>query len=109
WEDSWFTSMGWRVSHRTKDEIFWVRPGKNPGDGHSASTCYSPDGDPLFVWAPSTDLPSEEPLSKFFVYAHYYHNNDHSAAAKALRLKGYGGRGAPVVAKQKKECDLYSR
>ena len=108
WEDSWFTSMGWRVSHRTKDEIFWVRPGKNPGDGHSASTGYSHDGDRLFVWSTSTDLPSEEPLSKFFVYAHYYHNNDHSAAAKALRLKGYGGRRSTVVENELKEFNLDS-
>jgi putative DNA primase/helicase len=106
WEDSWFTSMGWKVSHRSKDETFWVRPGKNPGDGHSASTGFSPDGDRLFIWSTSTDLPSEEPLSKFFVYAHYHHNGDHSAAARTLRYMGYGGRKSTKAESELREFNL---
>lgn len=91
WHDSWFTNTGWKVSHQMGGEIFWVRPGKDAKDGHSASTGYNGDADRLYIWSTSTGLPSEQPLSKFFVYAHYHHNSDLSAAAAALRRQGYGG------------------
>jgi putative DNA primase/helicase len=90
WEETWFTSQGWRISHRSKEETFWVRPGKDVRDGHSASTGYRGDTDCLYIWSSSTDLPTETPLSKFFVYSHYYFNGDMSKAAKALRQQGYG-------------------
>lgn len=90
WEDPWFTSQGWRISHRSAGEIFWTRPGKSAGDGHSASTGYAGDADRLFIWSTSTDLPAEAPLSKFFVYSHYHFKGDMSAAARALRKDGYG-------------------
>jgi putative DNA primase/helicase len=91
WQDSWFTNTGWKVSHQMGGEIFWVRPGKETRDGHSASTGYNGDADRLYIWSTSTGLPSEQPLDKFFVYAHYHHNSDLSAAAAALRRQGYGG------------------
>ncbi len=93
WEDSWFTSQGWSVSHRSGDETFWVRPGKSAKDGHSASTGYNGDKDRLYVWSTSAGLPVEQPLTKFFVYAHYYHGGDMGAAARELRRQNYGGGG----------------
>lgn len=90
WEDDWFTSQGWKVSHRVGLETFWTRPGKDVRDGHSASTGYRGDRDHLYVWSTSTGLPSETPLSKLFVYAHYHFGGDLSSAAKDLRVKGYG-------------------
>lgn len=91
WEEHWFTSQGWRVSHRAGNETFWVRPGKEVRDGHSATTGYR-DGqqDCLFVFSTSAGLPTEQPLSKFWVYAFYYHNGDMGAAATSLRSKGFG-------------------
>lgn len=90
WDDGWFTHQGWRRSHQLGAETFWVRPGKDVRDGHSASTGYNNDADRLYVWSTSAGLPTEAPLTKFFVYAHYHHNGDMSAAAKALRVMGYG-------------------
>lgn len=90
WDESWFTGQGWSVSHRMGSETFWVRPGKNARDGHSASTGYNGDKDRLYVWSTSAGLPTETPLSKFYVYAHYHHNGDLSRAAQALRRQGFG-------------------
>jgi putative DNA primase/helicase len=98
WHDSWFTNTGWKVSHQMGGEIFWVRPGKDARDGHSASTGYNGQADRLYIWSTSTGLPSEQPLTKFFVYAHYHHNSDLSAAAAALRRQGYGGGSNSVSA-----------
>lgn len=91
WTDDWFMRQGWTIHHRTGQEIFWTRPGKDHEDGHSATTGYSADGvDRLFIWSTSTDLPAEQPLSKFFVYAHYEFGGDLSRCAKVLRERGYG-------------------
>jgi putative DNA primase/helicase len=90
WEDSWFVDEGWRISHRFGHETFWVRPGKDPKDGHSATTGFRHGNDCLYVFSTSAGLPTETPLSKFMVYALYHHGGDLSAAAKSLRQQGYG-------------------
>lgn len=90
WEDDWFTGQGWRVSHRVGGETFWTRPGKEVRDGHSASTGYKGDRDRLYVWSSSTGLPTEQPLTKFFVYAHYHAGGDMSRASLQLRRENYG-------------------
>jgi putative DNA primase/helicase len=91
WEDDWFTGQGWTISHKGPGgETFWVRPGKHRRDGHSASTGHAGDMDRLYVWSSSTSLPIEEPLQKFFVYAHYHHGGDMVAAARDLGGKGFG-------------------
>lgn len=88
---SWMEILGragWTISHQqTNGEIFWVRPGKSTSEGHSAST--RTDGC-LYVWSTSAGLPTEVPLSKFFVYAHYNHGGDLKAAAAFLRRQGLG-------------------
>lgn len=94
WDEPWFTSAGWTVSHRVGAETFWVRPGKNAKDGHSASTGYNGDKDRLYVWSTSAGLPTETPLNKFYVYAHYHHHGDMKLASAALRRQGFGP--APV-------------
>jgi putative DNA primase/helicase len=93
WDDDWFTGQGWTRSHSAGMEVFWVRPGKEARDGHSASTGYNNDADRLYVWSTSAGLPTEVPLTKFFVYAHYHHGGDMSRAARALRRQGYGASG----------------
>lgn len=92
WEDSWFTDQGWQVHSRLGHETFWTRPNKDRGEGHSASTGYRDGRDCLYIWSTSTSLESETPHSKFYVYAHYFHNGDLSAAAKDLYNQNYGSR-----------------
>jgi putative DNA primase/helicase len=94
WDEPWFTGQGWSVSHRVGGETFWVRPGKDARDGHSATTGYKGDKDRLYVWSTSAGLPTETPLSKFYVYAHYHHGGDLSRAAQALRRQGFGSQPA---------------
>lgn len=95
WDENWFTGQGWSVSHRVGPETFWVRPGKDARDGHSASTGFNGDRDRLYVWSTAAGLPTETPLSKFYVYSHYHHGGDLSRAAQALRRQGFGS--APAV------------
>jgi putative DNA primase/helicase len=90
WDEPWFTDQGWTVSHRVGSETFWVRPGKHARDGHSASTGYNGDKDRLYVWSTSAGLPTEAPLTKFFIYAHYHHSGDMARASSALRRQGFG-------------------
>ncbi len=97
WDEPWFTNQGWTISHRSGSETFWVRPGKDSKDGHSASTGYRGDNDCLYVWSTSAGLPTETPLSKFMVYAIYNHNGDLSLAAKGLRQQGYGSATTSTV------------
>lgn len=89
---------GWRaqVYQGAAGERLWTRPGKRRIDGSSASTDYQ--GKPgLYVWSTSTGLPSEQPLSKLFVYAHYNHGGDMQAAARSLREQGYGSPRPPAL------------
>lgn len=82
---------GWQLhSHRGGTEYWWTKPGSNPRDGHHASTGRSSDGDRMYVWSTGTVLPTETPLSKFFVYTELYHNGDWGAATRDLAARGYG-------------------
>lgn len=67
----------------------WVRPGKNPRDGISATTGRN-DGDNLYVFSSSTEFEPERPYSKFAAYTLLHYGGDYSAAAGALRGEGYG-------------------
>ncbi len=89
-------SAGWQLESHQGEEQLWTRPGKDPRDGASASTGYQ--GKPgLYVWSTSAGLPTEEPLSKLFVYAHYYAHGDMTLAARQLIAHGFGQR-APMPA-----------
>lgn len=78
---------GWKWHSRDTERDYWVRPGKDPRDGHSASTVE--DG-PFYCFTTSTSFPAETSLTKPQVYAHLHHGDDASAAAKALIGAGYG-------------------
>ena len=79
---------GWTYSHKDNEHDYWVRPGKDPRDGHSASTIE--DG-PLYLFSTSVaGMPTEIGLSKGQVYAHLHHDGDLSAATRQLRTDGYG-------------------
>lgn len=78
---------GWTYSHSHAGSDFWTRPGKEVRAGISAST--REDGN-LYVWSSSAGLPTEHPITKLYVLAHYEHHGDIAAAAGALRKLGYG-------------------
>ena len=81
---------GWRVAESRGQETLWTRPGKEVRDGHSASTGYAQDADRMFVWSSSAGLPTETPMSKFYVYTQLNHGGDFAAATRELSRLGYG-------------------
>lgn len=89
WHDI-LVPQGWTVFGRRGREVLWTRPDKDPRAGHSATTGHSASGDRMYVFSSSAGLPTEEPLSKFFVYAHYHHGGDMRAATRELVRMGFG-------------------
>lgn len=81
---------GWRLSGHQGHELLWSRPGKTPREGWSASTGYAEDKDRMWVWSTSTNLPTEQCLSKFAVFAYLNCHGDFTVAARTLRRLGYG-------------------
>lgn len=71
------------------EQTHWRRPGKTKGT--SATT--GGEGDWLYVFSTSTELPAEKAMSKFAAYAHLHHRGDFSAAADDLAKQGYGSTG----------------
>lgn len=68
----------------------WIRPGKDRGDGISATTGRN-DGDNLYVFSSSTEFETEKAYSKFHAYTLLEHGEGKwQEAAKALRAAGYG-------------------
>lgn len=86
WSDV-LTPHGWTPARSYDGRTYWTRPGKRFG---ISAVSGGGDGDYLYVWSTSTELPAEEALSKWRVYALLDHAGDFSAAASALRRKGYG-------------------
>jgi P4 family phage/plasmid primase-like protien len=80
---------GWTYHSMMGSEQMWTRPGKDVREGYSASLYYQ-GSDNLYVWSSSSELPTEEPISKFAFYTFMEHNGDFSAAASALSRAGYG-------------------
>lgn len=83
---------GATMLHDRGGYIEWVRPGKDPRDGMSATTGYK-GSDVLKVfsdaWLP---LRQDETYDRFGYYAHTRHNGDLKAATKALAAMGYGDK-----------------
>lgn len=80
---------GWRLHSRVGHERFWVRPGKDPRDGHSATTGYRDDRDRLFVFSTSTPFEVEQSYTKFGAYAVLNcGGNHHTAAGQLARCYG---------------------
>ena len=80
--------QGWQYAWTAPDgRTHWTRPGKKTADGTSATTIE--DG-PMYVFTTSTTLPANQGMSKLYVYAHFHHNDDLSAATRHLRDHGYG-------------------
>lgn len=76
---------------------WWCRPGKDPRDGHSATT--NANGtDRLIIWSTSVAVPGLEVASgasapsydRFSVWAAYHHGGDRQVAAVEARKAGHG-------------------
>lgn len=94
WEDhELLGGAGWVVTKRQGQYREWCRPGKNPREGMSATTGKEAV-DRLFVFSTSTSFPTEVPISKFHAYALLHHGGNHTMAARELRRRGFGDRGA---------------
>ena len=89
---------GWKSLGRSTRQghpiEYWRRPGKD--EGISATT--GGPGDHLYVFSTSTNLPSEQALSKFAVYTHLTAAGDFSKAAKQLHKDGFGKLNEPTTA-----------
>lgn len=81
---------GWTRSHTQGHTTYWVRPGKKPGTGFSATTGRDPARDRLYVFTTSTEFETETPYTKFGAYALLNHGGDHHEAARALAKEGWG-------------------
>jgi hypothetical protein len=81
---------GWQLSHTDNNgERYWVRPGKEPRDGISATTGNTAN-DNLHVFTSSVpNLRAEETYTKLGYLAAIHHNGDHGAAARALAAEGF--------------------
>ena len=88
--------LGWTRLRRDGTGYQWVRPGKRPSDGISATTGRN-NKDCLYIFSTSTDLPSEQPLTKAYVWAHYHCAGDMHRAAKELADAGYGTPRTPAL------------
>ena len=86
---------GWKWHHRdpTDGRDHWVRPGKDPREGASATTI---DDGPMYVFSGNAGLPVEQGLSKAHVYAWLHHGGDLKAAHHDLRDRGFGSSSAEL-------------
>lgn len=88
---------GWTVHHLLGNTTYWTRPGKHRGEGHSATTGHSSDGhDRMWVFSTSAGLPTDEPLTKPYVWGLLNgHGRDMKMVAKRLLDLGFGTRRGP--------------
>ena len=80
-------AAGWTYVYQRGDVDHYRRPGK--GKGISATFGFG-GSDYLIVFTSSTAFEAERAYNPFSAYAVLHHGGDFSAAAKALRTKGYG-------------------
>jgi hypothetical protein len=85
---------GWVLHHVDRDgEHHWVRPGKDPREGASATTMWKGnDCLKVFTADPPPGLEEGRAYGRFGYYAATRHGGDFSAAAKQLFAQGYGTR-----------------
>ena len=77
---------GWRYAFTSGDNEHWTRPGKSSGTSATIK-------DRVFYVFSSSAAPLEpnKSYSPFSLFAALEHGGDFEAAARALRLEGYGG------------------
>jgi len=105
WAADVLEPAGWSLTGTDRDgRQRWYRAPNGRPDWTSASV--SADGEVLFVFSTSTELPVRTPLSKFAAYTHLQHSGDFSAAARALRSQGYGQQAADEAGALASESEL---
>lgn len=82
---------GWRLDHTDGTTRYWIRPGKDT-PGISMTTGHAGDRDRAWCFSDAAGLPVQTPMTKQFLYAHYNHGGDLSAAAQYLYDRGFGPR-----------------
>lgn len=92
---SWFDLLvadGWTLHHVDRSgEGHWVRPGKDPRDGTSATTNYQgSDVLKVFTSNPPAGLVEGQTYTKLGYLAATRWSGDHSAAARFLASQGWG-------------------
>lgn len=88
---------GWTISHHQGNTTYWVRPGKDRKEGHSATTGHSPTGDRLYVFTSATEFEPETPYTKFAAYTLLEHDGNYASAARTLRAAGHGDAALPAT------------
>ena len=95
--DAILSPVGWTVHHVVAGTTYWTRPGKNRGEGHSATTGRSGDRDRMWVFSTACGLPVDQPMTKAYVWGVLNgHGGDMKTVAKALVSTGFGQRLAPA-------------
>ncbi|MFD6770623.1 hypothetical protein ACFWC6_30870, partial [Micromonospora chalcea] len=91
WDDQLLLGgAGWRIaSGQPGSYCEWVRPGKTTA-GISATTGKDPGRDRLWVFSTDAGLPTDESMTKPYVYALLNHGGDKKAATRELARLGYG-------------------
>ena len=87
---------GWTRGPIVDNQEQWVRPGKDPREGISATVGGpgDPEGRWLYVHTTSLDWLAQGEHSRFDYFAQRHHAGDHSAAARALRAEQQPARPA---------------
>ena len=84
---------GWTRMFGRLGKVSWRRPGK---DRDISATTNHNESDLLYVFSSSTSFEPNRGYSKFSAYTLLNHGGDFSAAARDLRLQGFGQEAAPV-------------
>jgi hypothetical protein len=84
--DELLAGDGWQLHHTDRDGTrHWVRPGKNPREGSSATTGHN-GVDKLHVFSSSIDwLPCDDSYSRWAYMVHRDFGGDFRAASRAIR------------------------
>lgn len=84
------TGWGWTLAKERRGMGYWVRPGKDARDGHSATLNYGDRGKLYVFSADAAPFEANHSYSPFEAYALMEHGGDFGAAAAALRAQGFG-------------------
>jgi hypothetical protein len=90
---------GWLAVGTSGGTTYWRRPGKSEGSSATTGYCGAAEGaDLLYVFSSNADpFEADATYDKFAAFALLEHDGDFSAAARALRSRGYGVERRPSL------------